>query len=90
MASKASVQIFPATACNFPRIGYNGKQILQRGRPAMKSIMDTVDSLFKYDSPFMLRASRVAGLIRLNLLWLVCCIPVFTVIMIAHRPPFTL
>lgn len=45
----------------------------------MKSIMDTVDSLFKYDSPFMLRASRVAGLIGLNLLWLVCCIPVFTI-----------
>lgn len=37
------------------------------------------DSIFNFDSSFMLKASRVASLIILNLLWLVCCIPVITI-----------
>lgn len=37
------------------------------------------DAVFRYDSPFMLTASRVASLILLNLLWLICCIPVVTI-----------
>lgn len=41
--------------------------------------MKFFDSLFRFDSPFMLKASRVASLIILNLLWLVCCIPVVTI-----------
>ena len=41
--------------------------------------MKFFDSIFRYDSSFMLKASRVASLIVLNLLWLVCCIPVITI-----------
>ena len=41
--------------------------------------MKFFDSIFSFDSPFMLKASRVASLIVLNVLWLVCCIPVITI-----------
>ena len=41
--------------------------------------MKLFDWLFNFDSPVMLRASRVASLILLNLLWIVCCIPLITI-----------
>lgn len=37
------------------------------------------DAIFNFDSPFMLRAYRVAALILLNILWLVCCLPLVTI-----------
>ena len=45
----------------------------------MKNIFQKIDSILVFDSPFMLRASRVACLIMLNMLWLLCCIPVITI-----------
>lgn len=38
-----------------------------------------LDSIFSYDSPMMLIGSKIAGLIILNLLWLLCCLPVITI-----------
>lgn len=37
------------------------------------------DAIFNFDSPFMLRASRVASLCILNILWIVCCLPIVTI-----------
>jgi len=37
------------------------------------------DAIFNFDSPFMLRASRVACLILLNILWLLLCLPIVTI-----------
>lgn len=34
--------------------------------------------LFRYDSPFMQKLAMVGNLIVLNLLWLLCCLPVIT------------
>lgn len=36
------------------------------------------NSIFREDSAFMLKASRAAGLVVLNLLWLLCTLPVLT------------
>lgn len=42
-------------------------------------MFDFFDSIFRFDSPFMLKASRFGSLILLNLLWVVCCLPVITI-----------
>ena len=38
-----------------------------------------MDKLFQMDSPLMNFLSKVASLVALNLLWLLCCIPVVTI-----------
>ena len=38
-----------------------------------------MSSLFHFDSPFMRKLTLVVNLAVLNLLWLICCIPIFTV-----------
>ena len=38
-----------------------------------------LDAIFNFDSPFMLRASRIASLIILNILWIICCLPIVTI-----------
>lgn len=37
------------------------------------------NSIFNLESPVMLKASRIASLIWLNLLWLLCCLPIVTI-----------
>lgn len=37
------------------------------------------NSIFNLESPVMLKASRIASLVQLNLLWLLCCLPVITI-----------
>ena len=38
-----------------------------------------MNSLFNIDSPIMTFLSRVADLVILNILYVVCCLPIFTI-----------
>lgn len=38
-----------------------------------------MQSLFSFDSPFMKKLGLVGNLALLNILWLICCLPVFTI-----------
>lgn len=42
-------------------------------------MFDFFDNIFRFDSPFMLKASRVGNLILLNLLWILCSLPIITI-----------
>ncbi len=44
----------------------------------MKQLLDSIDSLFHPDSPVAATGSRIFSLIGLNLLWLVCSLPIVT------------
>lgn len=38
-----------------------------------------MNKLFRLDSPFMLALSRLADLVLLSVLWVVCCLPIITI-----------
>lgn len=38
-----------------------------------------MNKLFKLDSPFMIKLSKFSDMVILSILWVVCCIPVFTI-----------
>lgn len=44
----------------------------------MKQLLDSIDSLFHPDSPVAATGSRIFSLVGLNLLWLVCSLPIVT------------
>lgn len=45
----------------------------------MKRLLDSIDSLFQPDHPVTAAGARIFSLIGLNLLWLLCSIPVITI-----------
>jgi uncharacterized membrane protein YesL len=38
-----------------------------------------MNKLFRYDSPFMQKMAKIGNLAMLNILYLVCCLPIFTI-----------
>ena len=38
-----------------------------------------MNKLFNMDSPFMIKLAKFADMVILSILWIVCCIPIFTI-----------